>query len=83
MVPGGFWQQISVTWCFVDQKLYLQNVFLKSDIDINKILKYIYTEEKKKKKKKKEEEEEEDSKADKGKRDFYHGEACSSTERAE
>ena len=47
-------------------------------------LKKIYTEEcALKKKKKKEEEEEEDSTADKGKRDFYHGEACSSTERAE
>ena len=30
-----------------------------------------------------EEEEEEDSTDDKGNRDFYHGEACSSTKRVE
>jgi len=35
------------------------------------------------KKTKKEEEKEEDSTDDKGKRNFYHGEACSSMERAE
>ena len=34
------------------------------------------------KKTKKEEEKEEDSTDDKGKRNFYHGEACSSTKRA-
>ena len=36
-----------------------------------------------KKKKKKEEEEEEDSTDDKGKRDFYHGEACSNIKKTE
>ena len=54
VVPGGFWQQISVTWCLVDQKLYLQKVFLRSNIyDINKNKNKNKEEKKKKKKKKK------------------------------
>ena len=32
VVPVGFWEQTSVAWCFVDQKLYLQKVLLRSDI---------------------------------------------------
>ena len=50
-------------------------------LDISKIYKKKKKKECALRKTKKEEEEEEDSTDDKGKRDFYHGKACSNTER--
>ena len=56
MVPGGFWQQIGVAWCFVDQNSTFKMYF--SD-QIRQIKKKKITEEGSLKKTKKEEEEEE------------------------
>ena len=59
LVPSGFWQQIDVAWCFVDQNSTFKMYFSDQIRQIKKIKKKI-TEEGPLKKTKKEEEEEED-----------------------
>ena len=59
LVPGGFWQQIGVAWCFVDQNSNFK-MYFSDQIRQIKLKKKKITEKCSLKKTKKEEEEEED-----------------------